>query len=64
MSTDDPKMFGNSLAGEYEALERVHLFTHDEIRTLILNAVCASWLPDDRKRALEADLRSSPGWNG
>jgi adenosine deaminase len=64
VSTDDPKMFGNSLADEYEALERVHHFTHDEIRTVILNGIRASWLPDDRKVALTDELRRSPAWAG
>ncbi len=56
VNTDDPKMFNNSLAEEYRLLQACLGFTREEIRTLILNAVRASWLPADRKRALAAEL--------
>jgi len=62
VNTDDPTMFGTSLAVEYRALERSHGFTHDDIRTLILNAVEASWLPSEGRRQLRAELCSSPDW--
>ena len=62
INTDDPAMFGNSLAHEFQALVEVHGFTRDEIRTLILNAVMASWLPADRRRQLAEDLQGDPDW--
>ena len=62
INTDDPEMFGNSLAQEFQALVEVHGFTRDEIRTLILNAVMASWLPADRRRQLAEDLQDDPDW--
>jgi len=62
VNTDDPKMFGNSLAGELQGLVEVHGFTRDEIRTLILNGVRASWLPEERKRRLSALFRAHPDW--
>ena len=62
INTDDPAMFGNSLAQEFQALVEVHGFTRDEIRTLILNAVMASWLPADRRRQLAEDLQDDPDW--
>ena len=62
INTDDPEMFGNSLAQEFQALVEVHGFSRDEIRTLILNAVRASWLPADRRRHLAADLQDDPDW--
>ena len=40
----------------------VHGFTRDEIRTLILNAVMASWLPADRRHQLAEDLQDDPDW--
>jgi adenosine deaminase len=52
VNTDDPKMFGNSLAQEYRSLEADLGFTRDEIRTLILHGIRASWLPEDGKRRL------------
>ncbi len=63
VSTDDPKMFGNSLAEEYEALERVHHFTRDEIRTVILNGVKASWMSEERQASLAAEFMASPEWD-
>ena len=62
INTDDPKMFGNSLAQEFQALVDVHRFTDDQIRTLILNAVHASWLPEERRRHLAEDLQDDPNW--
>ncbi len=59
VNSDDPKMFGNSLAEEYATLERVLGFTPDEVRTLILNGVRASWLPDVRKDEMLAEFRRS-----
>jgi adenosine deaminase len=57
VNTDDPKMFGNSLAEEYALLEAELGFTFDAIGELILNGVRASWLPAARKVALQRDLR-------
>jgi adenosine deaminase len=50
VNTDDPKMFGNSLAQEYETIVDSLGFLPDEIQLLIENAVQASWLPEFRKR--------------
>jgi adenosine deaminase len=62
INTDDPKMFNNSLAEEYETLETVLGFTRDEIRSLIFSGVNTSWLPEDRKRELKEKLTGHPGW--
>ncbi len=35
VNTDDPKMFGNSLAGEFRLLEETLGFSRDDIRTII-----------------------------
>ena len=62
INTDDPKMFGNSLVQEFQALVDVHGFRRDEIRTLILSAVRASWLPAERRQHLAVDLQDDPDW--
>ena len=62
INTDDPKMFGNSLAQEYRMLEEHLGFSPQEIRTLILNAISASWLPAERKPVMIAQFCSDPAW--
>jgi adenosine deaminase len=52
VNTDDPKMLGNSLADEYMLLERKLGFSKDEIRTLVIQAVRASWLSENKKQNL------------
>jgi adenosine deaminase len=64
ISTDDPKMFGNSLAEEFLLLEGKLGFSQDEIRSLILQGVQAAWLPEDRKQQLDEAFRSDPAWQG
>jgi adenosine deaminase len=63
VNTDDPKMFNNSLALEYELLEREVGLLRDEIRSLILNGVRSSWLPTDRKTQLSASLQADAAWD-
>ncbi len=63
ISTDDPKMFGNSLAEEYQALHEELGFSYEEIQGLILNSVRASWLPEDEKKQLIKTLCNDPGWH-
>jgi len=60
INSDDPKMFGNSLAEEYELLETILGFSRAEIRRLILDGIQASWLPDERKVALKAEFEQDP----
>ena len=62
VNTDDPKMFGNSLAEEYYLLERKLGFTRNDIRTLILNGIHASWLTAENKRLLEEEFVQHPAW--
>ena len=56
VNTDDPMMFRNSLAAEYQALTEAHKFTRDDIHTLVLNGIQASWLSPERKRTLLGDF--------
>ncbi|MEE8441752.1 MAG: adenosine deaminase [Spirochaetia bacterium] len=62
VNTDDPKMFGNSLAQEYRLLHEELGFSRGEIRGLILQGIGASWLSASRKRALTDEFRSDPAW--
>lgn len=62
ISTDDPAMFGNSLAQEYQLLEERLGFSRDDIRILILNGIKASWLPDDRKKAMAERFIKDNNW--
>ncbi len=62
VNTDDPKMFGNSLAGEYRLLAERLGFSRREICGLIRGAVDVSWLEDARKRQLLAELEGDPDW--
>ena len=62
VNTDDPKMFGNSLAEEFLLLERELGFSRDEIRTVILQGIHSSWLPEDRKQQLTQQFRADPAW--
>jgi len=63
VNTDDPKMFGNSLAQEYALLQARLGFSADEVRGLLLDGVAASWLPEPRKRQLADAFRGDPAWN-
>lgn len=62
INTDDPKMFGNSLAEEYQLLETKLGFSREEIRTIILQSIEASWLSEDRKRELAKTFCENPYW--
>jgi adenosine deaminase len=62
INTDDPKMFGNSLAEEYQRLEDRLGFSRDEVRTLILQGIRASWLPEGRKAQLGEEFCQDPTW--
>ena len=56
VNTDDPGMFGNSLAQEYLRLIDDWGFTTDEIVSLVRNALEASWLTPSRRLELSARL--------
>ena len=62
VNTDDPKMFGNSLADEYILLETKLGFSRSDIQTLIMNSIEASWLPDERKSELSSDFNQDTVW--
>ena len=62
VNTDDPAMFGNSLAEEYRLLVSELGFRKDEIRELIQNAVKASWLSEEEKARLGDSFRGDAAW--
>jgi adenosine deaminase len=62
VNTDDPAMFGNSLAQEYQRLEERLGFSQDEVRKVILNGVKAAWLSNDRKKLLTDTFVKDENW--
>ncbi len=62
LNTDDPLFFGNSLAMEFESAQRVHRFTRNEIRRLILSSIEATWLSAEQKSRLANDFQRDPSW--
>lgn len=52
VNSDDPTMFGSTLADEYSVLYRELKLTLPEIRHVQLNAVHSSFAPPDEKRAM------------
>ncbi len=63
INTDDPKMFGNSMADEYELLAEKMGFTNTEIKQLVLNAIEMSWMPEHKKRLLIKRYEGDPAWS-
>jgi adenosine deaminase len=64
VNTDDPKMFGNSLAEEYALLESALGFSRAEIRSVILQGIWSSWLSKEKKQWLDRSFCSDPSWYG
>ena len=62
VNTDDPKMFGNSLADEYAALVHHHGFTREEIRELLDRTISSAWLEADERDGLRRELMADPAW--
>jgi adenosine deaminase len=59
INTDDPRMFGNSLAEEYLTLHRDLGFSRADIQRLIEQGIETSWLSEPRKRELLGQFRSA-----
>lgn len=62
INTDDPKMFDDSIANEYQILTDVFGFTFSDIHKLVENAVHACWLPEDKKCQLREKIFTHPAW--
>lgn len=62
INTDDPKMFGNSLAEEFKLLVEKKGFTSEEIKSLVLRSVEMSWMSEEKKQAMVAAINRDPVW--
>jgi aminodeoxyfutalosine deaminase len=58
VNSDDPPMFNTDLVREYQALVDHLRFTAGELEQLSLNALQASFLPEEQKAALEEEFRA------
>jgi adenosine deaminase len=58
INSDDPKMFGNSLAEEYRTLMTKLGFSRFDIESLILQGIRTSWLIEERKKELISQFES------
>jgi adenosine deaminase len=58
VNSDDPPMFNTDLVREYQALVDHLGFTAGELEQLSLNALQASFLPEEQKAALEEEFRA------
>ena len=57
VNTDDPKMFGISLAEEYTRLECELGFSRADVLRLVLQGIEYSWLPEAKKQAMAQEFR-------
>jgi adenosine deaminase len=62
INTDDPKMFGNSLAEEYMLLVEKKGFTRAEIKELVLGSIEMSWMPKERKQQMATAFCRDLAW--
>jgi adenosine deaminase len=63
INTDDPKMFSDSMAREYQTLVDVLGFSFADIRKLVENALKACWLSEDKKSQLAEKISNDLTWN-
>jgi adenosine deaminase len=56
INSDDPAYFGGYIGENYRAIAAALPLTAPDLMTLAKNAVEASWLPDDRKSQLFAEI--------
>lgn len=62
VNTDDPKMFGSSLADELTLLAERLGFSGRELQTLLLNGITASFLSEPEKDSLRRSFLADPAW--
>lgn len=62
VNTDDPAMFGNSLAEEFDRLADEFQFSLSELKALICGAADGAWLSDPERAALKRRLENDPAW--
>jgi adenosine deaminase len=52
INTDDPKMFNNSLAEEYQSLKDTFNYSNEDIYHIIINSIQTTWLDQKEKENL------------
>jgi len=62
INSDDPSMFGNSLAQECAAMDTIQGLSRGTIRALILNGIASSWMPPGHSAQMAAAFMSDPNW--
>ena len=62
VNTDDPKMFGCSLAEELTLLAQGLAFSGSELQTVLLNGITASFLSEPEKDSLRRSFLADPAW--
>jgi adenosine deaminase len=62
INTDDPKMFGNSLAEEFKLLVAKKGFMPEDIKKLLLGSVEMSWMSEKKKEDMVRAFTSDPAW--
>ncbi|MBN1537258.1 MAG: adenosine deaminase [Anaerolineales bacterium] len=63
INTDDPTMFNDSMAKEYQTLGESLGFSLADIRKLVNNAVQACWLNEPKKLQLSQRINDDPAWD-
>lgn len=58
VNSDDPPLFGTTLTDEVDLLDSAFGFSRAEIDAFMLRAVRCSFLPEDRRAALEEEFRA------
>jgi adenosine deaminase len=56
LNSDDPPMFGTTLTGEYRTVARDLGFGPERLADLARNGVRASYLPEERKKAILGEI--------
>lgn len=62
VNSDDPAMFGCTLAGEFRRLVAEHQWSAHDVRSTILAAVEACWLPTEQRESLRRSVIGDPAW--
>jgi adenosine deaminase len=57
INTDDPKMFGNTLAGEYRSLCNVFGFSPESICEIVIASIKTLWIDEKEKKTLAEEFR-------
>jgi len=56
INTDDPKMFGNSLADEYYLIDKKLGFEKRAITDFVINSISCAWISDKEKTAMQKEF--------